>query len=1263
MSKFFTSVFLIAAMLVSGLSSFTSSIPASAAVGLSDPIECAAPGLFKNREVEKSPCQPCPVDFYCRNDMTKKDSNGEEKSRTPELPGVNGIRNSEVVACPNGTTTKGHTKFPFANRYQITKDDQNAKLGEFAYEIADCAPLDFKCANDEVEIKLNNKKACSKSCPANEALVVTESGRDCFLKCRDGLSPLTSGCAIECKIGEILKPTGKIINGKIETSCVSECLVTGIVGQVLVNGICVCPDISSTNLDNVQSNKIVGNGQTVIQTTILDGPNSSTGKCGVPIKCTITGQIKAADGNCFCPSPTILNDTKTSCDTPPTLCPANTFGASQPSCSPCPSTSTSLQGGAKSAGDCRCPIQSQIILNNLCACISPSVLNPTGTGCEIPVVLCGANFYGTSQPNCMACPINFTSVAGKALTVKDCKAAACEISGQLRYLDGVCYCPIQSSAGVVVAADGSKKCSTCPANTTSVVIGQETNGQNQIRCDAIIPVTTQENNGGGGLCGGWWLAACIGGAVGVACLVNIFGLCKGSEQKKEPVYSTTDYNFPTTQPTASQGGRAPVLRRETYQTAGGKCTDTSSNYINQVVSEAKSLPQAEGTTRIEGKYEGQWHKDSSGQYTWIKTDSSGNKATSFSTTIINSQYSANNALQCLMVRYAAMINEPFGSSNYVKNLKSNDILHGFNKRVKAECLNLTKLLSTLEALGYADSSQISKTVYKYAVYKNGQKVTQSYSTEQEAKNEYRNSNPSNSSYNSNKTYNNSYNNINGTNTNYTTSYNNDYTVNDYNNSNTVTVGNDIKINTGNTDYGNNPFNTPEGFLDILQPIKTFAVFSDPIEGDSVHNMDDMDDTNYSLASASEPSVGADETEKLTGTEEIGPLEGYGEDDGIYGNEGLFASSNNNDLIDSATSGTYLAEDLYDTNGQIKTTVYAFAGDNTIASNFASSCSSIGSFNPINIFATPIKVNALVVDGALNGTGTVTQTNESSIKIDCSDPVSLFADSGSFSFSNNVFGDIAGENGIVDFSEFDNAITDSSLSFKIDNPNIGAVEGITNDGANNSSVDCGFLDFTCSDKKYQNADNTTFSTNDSTFGPSNSNNNYSYDKVDTDSYDGQKCQYDSTNEISPWSGSRGIAYGNYGDCVQGENLIKNNPTKSIKQDSTCKYDVDTEQWSGFNYSTYFSFEDCKSAQNSNVDTTDSYSNPANTKSTLKCFKDNGCGDTPTSVFSNDQTNIAYGNGQSNVQDSLSLQGGNDTSYGDQSYNTNNVDYGNYDDYNS
>jgi hypothetical protein len=908
MLKFFTSVFLIAAMLVSGLST----ISTSAVGGLSDPIECAAPGLFKNREVTGSPCQPCPVDFYCKNDLTKKNGNGETVGRSPEMKGVDGNMNSEVIPCPVGTTTKGHTRFPFGTqKYLITKDDDNAKLGQFAYLAEECVSPEFKCLADEVQIIFDKKPTCSKNCPANEALVILGNTRDCLIKCRDGLVAATSGCLKECAAGEILKATGVVTNGKKETSCVKEC-----------------------------------SGDTV----------------------TVNGS-------------------------------------------------------------CQCPILTQTLVNNVCVCVLPSVLNTAGTACEVPIVLCPANFYGASQPNCMACPINFTSEAGKALTVKDCKAANCDISGQLRYLDGICYCPNQTSAGIVVAVDGSKKCSTCPANTTSVVIGQETNGQNLLRCDAIIPAAPQAQ-GGGGLCGDWWLLACVAGAVGVGCLVKLFGFCQGGTEEKQPVYTSTPINAPTNTTTRTD---KPVIREEFYRsTAGGKCTDTSANYVNQVIAEGKSLSQAEGTSRIPGRYEGQWHNDSNGQYVWIKTANNGSKATSFSTTIINSQYSVNNALECLMVRYAAMINEPFGSNNYVQSLVTNDILHGFNKRVKAECLNLTKLLSTLEALGYGDSSQIAKTINKYAVYKNGQKVTQSYYSREEARNEYFSNNPSRSNNNSNSTFNNTYgsSDINLIDANYNTSYNQKYTVNDFDNnqSNTIRTNDGTVINTGNIDYGNNPFLLEQGFPNILKPINVNAM-----DGDTVHDMNDMD--GFSLQAYSEkgddsPRSSNDDGLELYDTRDVEELEENG-NGSVYENEGSYAFGFNPDDSTTVSFGEF---NLFDNNG-VNTSIW---GTSTNA-NIGASCSTsfFGSVNPFKLFGSPLKVSALIENGALNksietfGTGLPNSTNTTQEStLDCNNPFSLWGDTdSSFTFSNSdILGlDIGGDNSFS-FQE----IQDSGLSFSIPN---------------------------------------------------------------------------------------------------------------------------------------------------------------------------------------------------------------------------------------
>ncbi len=456
MSKFFTSVFLIAAMLVSGLSSLTSSIPASAT--LANPIDCSFAGMYKDRTETGSPCRPCPVDFVCKLIINSK---GDRVS--PEKPGKDGKIDSEVVPCPAGSSTKGYTLHPALGTL-LTKDQDGFVVGTMATDPSMCKKPDFKCPTESPILvqDVNGELKCFANCPTNEAAIIFEGVQTCGIKCRDNEVATNKKCFKQCGANEVLSSrVGQ------EAKCVSICLASSIQGQIPNEvGSCVCP---------------------VGKSVILDSLNSNTGKCGVPVPCPIEGQIKSGEGVCFCEPPRTLSGDKKTCDLPVEPCGRNTFGTSKPNCKPCPEGSRALIGQAitmddcvfdpcgiagqtRIAGKCQCsagkivnPDQTICItpevpctatgqvktFNGVCVCPESKALSNDGKSCEPIAVPCGINTYGANKPNCKPCPIGSRAAAGTAATAEDCNYDPCTISGQVR-TSGKCECP----SGTVISTSG-----------------------------------------------------------------------------------------------------------------------------------------------------------------------------------------------------------------------------------------------------------------------------------------------------------------------------------------------------------------------------------------------------------------------------------------------------------------------------------------------------------------------------------------------------------------------------------------------------------------------------------------------------------------------------------------------------------------------------------------------------------------------------------------------------------------------------------------
>jgi hypothetical protein len=826
-----------------------------------------------------------------------------------------------------------------------------------------------------------------------------------------------------------------------------------IIGQSRVEGICRCPSgtqISSSGF-------------------ICEKPSTP---------CPAKGQIKTADGECFCLAPNILNSAKNACETPPAACPANSYGESQPNCTPCPTDSKSVVG-ARIVQDCiynPCPAAGQIRKEGVCVCTLPSALNTSGTICEIPTVLCKENFYGISEPNCKPCPANFTSEAGNALLGKDCKADKCVISSQIRYNDGICYCPSETVASIVVASNGTKSCGVCPPNTTSVITGQDTNTQNLVRCDAIVQAVQQENKSGPGFCGEWWALACAAGAIGIGCLI---GWCNGGKsEEKKPEYTTTPVYNPTPVITT-------VENKVVIKTTKERCTGTNAELIDRVIADGKAADPNSGlpntSTRI-----GQWHSDKNGEYVWIKTESNGKKATSFSTTVINGQYNTNESLDCLMRRYAALNKVEFGSIAYVNKLArlrptsmpNKNILHGFNSnpKIMAECLNLTQLL--VDMLGYGDTYGGE---FKYTVFQNGQ-IVGTYTNEEEAKTAAKRIAPTRKVANKNFG-------------DFGVNYGNKYTPSNSNqnefDSNQTFKPEDIQFN--NTNPISDQFLTTEGFLNLFGGIKVQAFESEQTNETYIsldHNLM-VDEGDYQGGSS---ELGALALEVLKEEEVYNDEEGS-EEQGVYGNSGQLAlTGNNNDDYGSYTSISLAQKDIYDQYGNINT-VNAVSKDSDLSDNFNQSCASgsFGSFNPFGILISPIKVNAVITNDGMEFVNNELKGNTFELpKVDCNNPLSFFSQSDtdttwSISSLNNSIDTSFNFSGDMSFGELTSSLKDQGYSFSSsDFEQSGDVFALSIlPGFGSQSNLCGPFDFSCA----TNNSNVQGSDGDSGFGFSPNADNY------------------------------------------------------------------------------------------------------------------------------------------------------------------------------
>ncbi len=374
MSKFFTTLFLTIATLLSGLVLATSSVNVSAA--LNDPLRCSFPGRYIERSLADAPCVSCPVDFYCPTQI-RNGSDVKPSQFSPEKPGKNGQANSEVIPCPSGTTTLGFTYHPYKLSL-LTKDEDGFKVGTLATDMSMCRTPDFKCpASTPRLVNLDGKSSCYLACPSAQVEVIKDGMQSCILECRAAETSVNGKCYEACKDGSTLT----IINGVV--NCNDKCLASSIRGQIVgPKGNCECPVGTQIIIDSGSYSTgrcgvvIISSSSSSVtpppvssSSSAIPPPVSSSSISSVtprpvsssssvtppPIACPIPSQIRSY-GTCVCPNPSYLivasNGTK-SCGT----CPADNF-----------LTQAGVEANSEAIFKCNAPV------------ITPEPVKPTNNG-------------------------------------------------------------------------------------------------------------------------------------------------------------------------------------------------------------------------------------------------------------------------------------------------------------------------------------------------------------------------------------------------------------------------------------------------------------------------------------------------------------------------------------------------------------------------------------------------------------------------------------------------------------------------------------------------------------------------------------------------------------------------------------------------------------------------------------------------------------------------------------------------------------------
>ena len=330
-----------------------------------------------------------------------------------------------------------------------------------------------------------------------------------------------------------------------------------------------------------------------------DRPNlvTNNGKSNCYPACNSNEQFVSFNGDFKCVKPCPAGQTTTvvngnlSCVVPPAdICEANTYSTTgKKPCTPCPAN-TNSPAGATVCTPKPCDISGQIRnASGTCACPAGQYVAPNTNVCvPTPATPCPANFYGPSQPTCIACPAGFTSPADSK-EFKNCVANPCPYSGESRYADGKCYCP---EGSVRVTDTKTISCGQpCPANqdtiTTEVARSDDQRKISVIQCkDKVITPVTPTNNEGGGDIWTWVLggAAVLGGL----CLFGVICNQGGGSSTPTPAPTSPTVNGP------AQRGKRYAYRAKTVTTAGeasasDSCLSQSNEsvvaqYFNDIVS-------------------------------------------------------------------------------------------------------------------------------------------------------------------------------------------------------------------------------------------------------------------------------------------------------------------------------------------------------------------------------------------------------------------------------------------------------------------------------------------------------------------------------------------------------------------------------------------------------------------------------------------------------------------------------------------------------
>ena len=264
--------------------------------------------------------------------------------------------------------------------------------------------------------------------------------------------------------------------------------------------------------------------------------------------------------------------------------------------------------------------------------------------------------------------------------------------------------------------NGNVLCTPCPNGGTSPAGTKDVGGCNQ-----------QNNNGGGGFCSGFWAVLCGGAVVaGIDCFLTKI-VCN----KSQPTTPIKD-PYPTSKPEvygpADVNDILEVRSTVKKSRISASCSETNSSFVSTIMS----------------SYLADAHQVNGQNYVWVATIAAGDRTEKMSTIRVaegqtdtsfdtfNAKYESPE-LVCLMTRFAKKSGTVFGSSEYMRALKSADVLHGLNRKFKLECLNLDNLVSYLNGYGEGDISQetSTKTYYVYNVTK-GTRYTENYSTSEEA---------------------------------------------------------------------------------------------------------------------------------------------------------------------------------------------------------------------------------------------------------------------------------------------------------------------------------------------------------------------------------------------------------------------------------------------------------------------------------------------------------------------------------------------------